>query len=56
LEWPSNAHHKFVLDDEIPPLDWLTRRKQFLRHFEKINLTANQVNEFRRPTQIFDGL
>ena len=23
--------------------------------FEKINLTANHVNEFRRPTQIFDA-
>jgi len=30
--------------------------KQFFRRFEKIFQTANQVNEFRRPTQIFDVL
>jgi len=43
-------------DDEIRSLDWLPRRKQFFEHFEKINLTTNQVNEFPRPTQNFDVL
>jgi hypothetical protein len=46
---PFNAHQKFVSADEIRPLDW---RKNFLSRFEKIILTANQVNEFCRPPKI----
>ena len=43
-------------DDEIRSLDWLSRRKQFFGHFEKVKLTANQMNELRRPTQIKPSL
>ena len=56
MGWAFKAHQKLVLDDEIRSLDWLSSRKQFFGHFEKIKMTANQMNEFRRPTQIFDEL
>ena len=55
MGWPFKPHQKFVSDDEIRSLDWLSRRKQFVRDFEKKNLTANQMNEFRRLTQILDA-
>ena len=47
-------HQKFASDDEIRSLDWLSRRKKNFRDLKKTNLTANQMNEFRRLTQILD--
>ena len=48
---PLKAHQKLVSDDEIRTFDWL-----FFDALKIISaLTANQVNEFRRSTQIFDA-